>query len=239
MSQPHEVRDNRVKVLLVDDHTILREGIRSLLSLEPDIEVVGEARDGLEAVEQVPRVKPDVVIMDMVMPRMNGLEATRQIKKRFPDVRILILSMYDDDEYVLQIIQAGASGYVLKRVATEELVNAIREVYKGSSFLYPPIAAKLIDDYVRRVKGADAGEPTRRHRTGTRGPCSPRPHQQRDRGDPVREQEDGREPLRQHHGKLDLHDVTELVKYALRRGSSSSTDTPSRPAGEAGLPRRG
>ena len=118
-----------------------------------------EARDGLEAVEQVPRVKPDVVIMDMVMPRMNGLEATRQIKKRFPDVRILILSMYDDDEYVLQIIQAGASGYVLKRVATEELVNAIREVYKGSSFLYPPIAAKLIDDYVRRVKGADAGEP--------------------------------------------------------------------------------
>jgi DNA-binding NarL/FixJ family response regulator len=221
MTQLHDLKDNRVKVLLVDDHTILREGIRSLLSLEPDIEVVGEARDGLEAVEQVPRTKPDVVIMDMVMPRMNGLEATRQIKKRFPDVRILILSMYDDDEYVLQIIQAGASGYVLKRVATEELVNAIREVYKGSSFLYPPIAAKLIDDYVRRVKGSAAGES---HEALT-----------------VREREvlkliaEGntnheiaeilcvsKKTVESHRAnimrKLDLHDVTELVKYALRKG---------------------
>jgi DNA-binding NarL/FixJ family response regulator len=189
--------------------------------VEPDIEVVGEARDGLDAVEQVPRCKPDVVIMDMVMPRMNGLEATRQIKKRFTDVRILILSMYDDDEYVLQIIQAGASGYVLKRVATEELVNAIREVHKGSSFLYPPIAAKLIDDYVRRVKGFEAGEAhealTVREREVLKLIAE---------GNTNNEIADilcvSKKTVESHRAnimrKLDLHDVTELVKYALRKG---------------------
>ena len=191
------------------------------MTIERDIEVVGEARDGLDAVEQVPRVKPDVVIMDMVMPRMNGLEATRQIKKRFPDVRILILSMYDDDEYVLQIIQAGASGYVLKRVATEDLVKAIREVHRGSSFLYPPIAAKLIDDYVRRVKGADAGESrealTVREREVLKLIAE---------GNTNHEIAEilcvSKKTVESHRAnimrKLDLHDVTELVKYALRKG---------------------
>jgi DNA-binding NarL/FixJ family response regulator len=215
-------RGNVIKVLLVDDHTILREGVRALLSVEDDIEVVGEAGDGLEAVEQVPKLQPDVVIMDMVMPRMNGLEATRQIKKRNPDVRILILSMYDDDEYVLQIIQAGASGYVLKRVATEDLVNAIREVYKGSSFLYPPIAAKLIEDYVRRVKGVDVGEAggeqlTAREREVLRLIAEGNTNQSIAAILTV-----SKKTVESHRAnimrKLDVHDVTELVKYAIRKG---------------------
>jgi RNA polymerase sigma factor (sigma-70 family) len=210
-----------VRVLLVDDHTILREGVRSLLADEPDLRVIGEARDGVEAVEQVGRLGPDVVVMDMVMPRMNGLEATQQIKKRHPDVKILILSMYDDDEYVQQIIQAGASGYVLKRVASDDLVRAIREVYRGSSFLYPPIAAKLIEDYVRRVRGAEADEAveplTAREREVLTLIADGNTNQE------IAEQLCvSKKTVESHRAnimrKLDLHDVTELVKYALRKG---------------------
>jgi DNA-binding NarL/FixJ family response regulator len=209
-----------IKVLLVDDHTILREGVRSLLAGEPDIDVIGEARDGLEAVSQVAKLEPDVVIMDMVMPRMNGLEATNEIKKRHPEIKVLILSMYDDDEYVQQIIQAGASGYVLKRVAADDLVKAIHEVYKGSSFLYPPIAAKLIEDYVRRVKGEpqDQSEPlTSREREVLKLIAEGNTNQEIADALTV-----SRKTVESHRAnimrKLDLHDVTELVKYALRKG---------------------
>jgi DNA-binding NarL/FixJ family response regulator len=210
-----------IRVLLVDDHTILREGVCALLAGEPDMAVVGEARDGLEAVEQVDQLEPDVVVMDMVMPRMNGLEATAQIKKRHPDVRILILSMYDDDEYVQQIFQAGAAGYVLKRVAAADLVRAIREVHGGSSFLYPPIAAKLIEDYVRRVRGTearDADEPlTTREREVLKLIAEGNTNHQ------IAEQLTvSKKTIESHRAnimrKLDLHDVTELVKYALRKG---------------------
>jgi two-component system, NarL family, response regulator NreC len=211
-----------IRVLLVDDHTILREGINALLSGEPDIEVVGEASDGIEALDQVARLEPDVVIMDLVMPRMNGLEATRQIHEKHPTVRVLVLSMYDNDEYVREILQAGASGYVLKRVATDDLVRAIHEVHAGSSFLYPPIAAKLID-YVRT------------------GDWAPRVEVQ---SLTAREQEvliliaEGntnvaiaeqlglsRKTIESHRSsvmrKLGVHDVTDLVKYALRKGMIS------------------
>jgi DNA-binding NarL/FixJ family response regulator len=212
-----------IRVVLVDDHTILREGVRSLLDAESDIVVVGEADDGLEALEVVETLAPDVVIMDMVMPRMNGLEATREIKQRRPEVRVLILSMYDDDEYVQQIIQAGASGYVLKRVAAGELVHAIREVHKGSSFLQPTIAAKLIEDYVRRVRGETAPE--------GRG-ADPLTDRERQVLKLIAEGHTNqriaellhlsKKTVESHRAnimrKLDLHDVTELVKYALRTG---------------------
>jgi DNA-binding NarL/FixJ family response regulator len=211
-----------IRVLLVDDHTILREGVRSLLMEESDIAVVGEADDGLEALELVSELVPDVVIMDMVMPRMGGLEATRAIKESHPDVRVLILSMYDDDEYVQQIIQAGASGYVLKRVAAGELVRAIREVDKGSSFLQPRIAAKLIEDYVRRTRGGEpeqaAADPlTEREREVLRLIAEGNTNQR------IAEQLHlSKKTVESHRAnimrKLDLHDVTELVKYALRQG---------------------
>jgi two-component system, NarL family, response regulator NreC len=211
----------QIRVLLVDDHAILREGVHALLAREPDILVVGEAADGQEALEQVPRLKPDVVIMDIVMPRMNGLEATRLISERYPDSRVLILSMYDDHEYVVQIIQAGASGYVLKRVVTEDLVRAIHEVYAGESFLYPPIAATLIGDYLRVTKGSRGD-----------GPKEPLTAREREvlkliadglTNQAIAEQLGlSRKTVDSHRAnamrKLDLHDVTEVVKYALRTG---------------------
>jgi len=210
-----------VRVILADDHTILREGVRSLLSAQDDISVVGEARDGEETVALLKTTAADVVVMDMVMPRMNGIEATREIKRRWPDVKVLILSMYDNDEYIQQVIQAGASGYVLKRVATEDLVRAIREVHRGASFLYPPVAAKLIEDYVRRVRGdetASGHEPlTAREREVLTLVAD---------GNSNQEIADilslSRKTVESHRAnimrKLDLHDVTELVKYALRAG---------------------
>jgi DNA-binding NarL/FixJ family response regulator len=210
-----------IRVLVADDHTILREGVCSLLDLQDDIEVVGEASDGAEALELLGEATVDVVIMDMVMPRMNGLEATREIKRRWPAVKILILSMYDDDAYVQQVIEAGASGYVLKRVATEDLVQAIREVHSGASFLYPPIAAKLIDDYRRLARG-DA-------RSVTGGVLTPREQEVLRliaEGNTNQDIADilglSRKTVESHRGnimrKLQLHDVTELVKYAIREG---------------------
>ncbi len=210
-----------IRVIVADDHTILREGVCSLLALQSDIKVVGEASDGAEALELLAGVAVDVVIMDMVMPRMNGLEATREIKRRWPEVKILILSMYDDDAYVQQVIQAGASGYVLKRVATEDLVQAIREVHSGASFLYPPIAAKLIDDY-RRVISGDAPP-------GTVGVLTPREQEVLRliaEGNTNQDIADilglSRKTVESHRGnimrKLALHDVTDLVKYAIRKG---------------------
>jgi two-component system response regulator NreC len=211
----------QIKVLLVDDHAILREGVHALLAREPDIEVVGEAADGLEALEKVPELKPDVVIMDIVMPRMNGLEATRLIRERHPESRVLILSMYDDHEYVVQIIQAGASGYVLKRVVTEDLVRAIHEVHAGESFLYPPIAAKLIGDYLRVTRGElreSLGEPlTSREREILKLIAEGFTNQE------IAGQLGlSRKTVDSHRAnamrKLDLHDVTEVVKYAIRTG---------------------
>ena len=221
MTQSADGREPAIRVLLVDDHTILREGVRALLANEPEIVVVGEAGDGEEALEKVEALRPDVVLMDMVMPRMNGLEATGHIKRRHPEVKVLILSMYDDDEYVQQVIQAGASGYLLKGMAADDLILAIREVQGGSSFLNPAVAAKLIEDYVRRVRGdggATSAEPlTAREREVLKLIAE---------GNTNQEIADvlclSRKTVESHRAnimrKLDLHDVTELVKYALRSG---------------------
>ena len=153
----------------------------------------------------MPRLSPDVVIMDIVMPRMNGLEATRLIRERHPDARVLILSMYDDHEYVVQIIQAGASGYVLKRVVTEDLVRAIHAVHAGESFLYPPIAAKLIGDYLRVTQGAENGTPAagEPHHKRARGPQVDRQRQLQsgDRRSARSEPQDGGQPPRERHAQ--------------------------------------
>ncbi len=138
----------RIRVLIADDHTILREGIRSLLKLYEDIEVVGEAADGNEAVEKVTLMTPDVVLMDIAMPGLGGLEATLEIRKRSPQTRILVLSQYDDPEYVFRLLKAGASGYVLKKAAGTELVSAIRAVSRGGSYLSPTVARPVIEGFL-------------------------------------------------------------------------------------------
>ncbi len=138
---------SKIKILIADDHAMLREGIRALLSLQKDIEVVGEAEDGKEAVEKVDLLKPDVVILDIAMPGMDGLEAARRIKKKNTAAKILILTQHDNKEYVLSAIKAGMAGFVPKRALASELVSAIRSVYQGNPFLYPSAATALIEDY--------------------------------------------------------------------------------------------
>src|SRR5438045_7119993 len=124
---------NKTSVLLVDDHTVVRQGLRALLKSEEDIEVIGEAENGRQAVQCVKKSLPDVVVMDVAMPLLNGLEATRQILKSVPSTRVLVLTSYGDDECVQQLMQAGASGYLIKQTAANDLLKAIREVQRGNA----------------------------------------------------------------------------------------------------------
>ena len=210
-----------IRVLLVDDHRILREGVRSLLSGERGINVVGEADDGESAIRQVASVKPDVVLMDMVMPGVGGLEATARIKERHPEVVVLVMSMHDNNEYVQQVIKAGASGYVLKGVTGGALVQAIRAVHEGAAFVDPAIAAKLVEDYVRRVRGEVPSDPadllTPREREILQLVA-----QGHGNHEIAAQLFLSKKTVETHRAnimrKLDLHDVTDLVKYALRRG---------------------
>lgn len=138
-----------LRILIVDDHAILRDGLRSLLERQPDLEVVGEAASGEEALQQTADLLPDIVMMDVAMPGMNGLEATQLIKQRFPEVKVLILTQHDNREYILPLLQAGASGYILKRSGGREVVQAIRQVYEQGAFLEPSIARQLLSGYVQ------------------------------------------------------------------------------------------
>jgi len=136
-----------ITVLLADDHVLVRQGTRELLEREEDLEVVGEAGDGVEAVELAAELHPDVVIMDIAMPKLSGIDATRRIKATQPDSAVLILSAYDDDQYIFALLEAGAAGYLLKDVPAQELVDAIRAVYVGESVLHPAIARKVINRF--------------------------------------------------------------------------------------------
>lgn len=147
---------DKIRLLVADDHAIMRDGIRALLSLNDDIEIVGEASTGQEAVEKSAELNPDVIIMDIAMPGMDGLEATRRILKQNPKARILILTQHDDKEYVLSAIKAGSTGYLPKRALGSELVSAIRAVNRGDSFLYPSAASALIKDYRSQAQDGDA-----------------------------------------------------------------------------------
>lgn len=135
----------QIKVLLADDHVVVRQGLRALLMSEEDIEIVGEADNGRQAMQLVKKLMPDVVVMDIAMPVLNGLEATRQITRGAPTTKVLILSSYSDDEYVQQLTEAGAAGYLVKQTAANELVKAIREAHKGNAFFSPSIAKRLRD----------------------------------------------------------------------------------------------
>jgi len=209
---------SKIKVLLVDDHTILRQGLRALLEACSDMTVVGEASDGQEAIAKVRELRPDVVVMDVAMPGMNGLTATRHILAEHPGIRVLILTQYDNREYVLPLIQAGVAGYVLKQAADTDLMMAIRAVYRGESFLYPPIARMLLDSYVSDHKSADPYDSlTPREREVlifiaqgyTNRQIAEILHISPKTVDVHRTR------LMQ---KLDLHNVADITRYAIRRG---------------------
>lgn len=147
----------KIRVLLAEDHTIVRQGLIALLRAEPDMEVVGEASDGVEAIEMAKKIIPDVVLMDIAMRNLNGLEATRKIKKLFPHMKVLVLTMYDNEEWIFQTLKAGASGYLIKDSAMTDLTSAIRAVTQGDSYLSPSISRKVIDEYIRKAEMGEEG----------------------------------------------------------------------------------
>ncbi|HZD41083.1 MAG TPA: response regulator transcription factor [Terriglobales bacterium] len=149
----------KIKVLIADDHTLFREGVQALISKCEDIEVVGEAANGADAIEGVRKLRPDIVLMDVAMPGLGGLEATLELKKISPQVKVLVLTQYDNQEYLYRFLRAGVSGYVLKRAAGAELVSAIRAVHNGGTFLHPDIAPAVIEGYLGNFSPAWQDDP--------------------------------------------------------------------------------
>lgn len=143
---------SKIKLLLVDDHQVVRAGLRMLFQAEKDMEIVGEVGTGEEALKAVGELKPDVVLMDVVMSGMSGIEATRRIKETSPDTAVLALTMHEDEQYFFEMLQAGASGYIPKRAAPDDLVSAIRVVSQGNVFLYPSLAGLLVKDFLHRAE---------------------------------------------------------------------------------------
>ena len=209
----------RIKVLIVDDHAILREGIRALLSLYSDIEVVGEASDGLEAINKTHQLSPDIVLMDIAMPGLGGLEATLEIHKQFPSSRVVILTQHDDTEYIFPILKAGAAGYVLKKAVGTELVAAIRAVHQGGSFLYPSVATAVIEGYIQKGEEVEPSYDRLSDREKQVLRLIAEGHSNREIAEmlsvSVKTVIAHRANLME---KLDIHNRTDLVKYAIRKG---------------------
>lgn len=211
----------KIRVLVCDDHAILRDGIKLLLNSQPDMEVVGEAIDGREAVEQARALQPDMILMDIAMPGLNGLEATKQIRRDVPDARVLVLTMYENDEYVSRMLEAGVLGYVLKKAAGTELVHAIRSIHQGEAFLYPSITKRVVEDYLRRVETGQERDSfsglTDREREVLQ--LVAEGHANREIAEilsiSVRTAQNHRAHIME---KLGIHDRGELIKYAIQKG---------------------
>jgi DNA-binding NarL/FixJ family response regulator len=148
-----------IKLVLADDHALFREGVRALLTTHDNLEVVGEAADGSEAIEQVKKFHPDILLLDIAMPGLGGLETTLELKKLAPEVKIVILTQYANKEYVFRFLKAGVSGYVLKRAAGSELVSAIKAVHQGGTFIHPDVAPTVIEGYLGGVTPAEQEDP--------------------------------------------------------------------------------
>jgi NarL family two-component system response regulator LiaR len=219
----------KIRVLLAEDHVVVREGTRELLRHERDMEVVGEAGDGEEATRLAVELQPDVVLMDIAMPKLNGIEATKQIKARCPSIAVLILTAYDNDQYIFALLEAGAAGYLLKNVRGRELIEAVRAVHAGEPVLHPAVTRKVIDRF-RAAQGEldeeRAAEPLTERELEVLRLAS--------RGMTNKEIAEGLclsvRTVQAHLGnifsKLDVGSRTEAVLHGLRRGWFSLEDTP-------------
>ena len=220
----------RIKLLLVDDHQIVRAGLRMLFMAEPDVEIVGEASSGEEALAAVARGQPDIVLMDAAMPGMSGMEATRRIKQAYPDVAVLALTMHEDERYFFEMLNAGASGYVPKRAAPDDLMSAIRVVSQGDVFIYPSLARLLVNDFLQRSEATTSDSldalTAREHEVLTLIADGLSNKEIADRLVlSVKTVDHHRENIMR---KLNLHTRVELTRYAIGKGLISAGQTSER-----------
>jgi DNA-binding NarL/FixJ family response regulator len=211
---------NKVTIVLADDHQLVRDGLRVLLNMEPDLTVVGEADEGLQAADLVERLQPDVLLVDIVMPGLNGVEVTRQVNRRSPKTKILVLSMYTNEAYILAALRNGAAGYVLKSASADILIEAIHTVINGNRYLCPPLTERAIEAYIQKSEsGALNIHDTltlREHEVlhlAAEGLSNPQIAGRL--GISPRTVESHREKIMQ---KLCLHSHTDLIRYALKHG---------------------
>ena len=210
---------NRLRIVLADDHTLIRAGLRKLLESIPDIDVIGEADDGLALLALVEQLRPDLVLMDIAMPRLNGLEALIRLVEAWPETRVLILSMHQNEEYVRQALRHGASGYLLKDAAPTELELAINAIQRGETWLSPAVSKGVLTDYVQRLRGDEppGGQLTPRQREVLQlvaeGLTTKEIARRLDLS--AKTVDTHRSQLMK---QLDIHEVAGLVRYALRTG---------------------
>jgi len=231
MSRGAVPRGRKTRVLVADDHAIVRQGLRAILEAEDDIEVVGEAADGREAVRKGLAMQPDVVVMDVSMPRMNGLEATTRIVKDCPSIRVVALTMHSSEEYVYSLLRAGARGYLLKESVSSDLVEAIHAVVRGGTYLHPCISTKVVDGYLKRPRSASP--------QGMPDILTPR---EREILQLIAEGHTNKEiagllvlavkTIENHRSrimdKLEIHNVAGLTRYAISKGIATASPRPER-----------
>lgn len=207
----------KTKILLADDHAIVRAGLRAILAKHDDVEVVGEAKDGQEAIDLARVLMPDVVVLDISMPRLNGLMAARRICEEHPAIKVLMLTQHDNPEYVLPLMEAGAAGYVLKQAADTDLIAAIRAVARGDSYLYPPVAKVVLDAYLAPDSANPYQALTPREREVLILTAQGKTN--REMADTLQISPKTVDVHRTHMmEKLSLHNVAEVTRYAVEHG---------------------
>jgi len=211
----------RIRLLLVDDHEVVRSGLRMLLENEDDMNIVGEVDTGEEALKMVKTLEPDVVIMDITLPDISGIEATRRIKEAHPKVAVVALTIHEDQQYFFEMLQAGASGYVPKRAAPDDLITAIRAAHRGEMYIYPSLAKLLVGDFLARSED-DGAKETMNGLTPREGEVLSLLAEGKNNDEIANLLSISVHTVARHRenlmGKLGLHNRSELVKYAIRKG---------------------